>query len=99
MDYGSDRRVNDRDHALAVLAALEGAFVLCGAQRTTQPMHAPVRWRRLWYTLALIREVADLHPICADPALSGRCPRVSPAGQLNRRRGVGPWFPRRSSLQ
>ncbi len=33
-------RLNDPDHALAVLAALEGAFVLCRAQRTTRPMHA-----------------------------------------------------------
>jgi AcrR family transcriptional regulator len=33
-------RLDDRDHALAVLAALEGAFVLCRAQRTTAPMLA-----------------------------------------------------------
>jgi AcrR family transcriptional regulator len=33
-------RLGDRDRALAVLAALEGAFVLCRARRTTEPMLA-----------------------------------------------------------
>jgi hypothetical protein len=33
-------RLDDQDHAMAVLAALEGAFVLCRAQRTTAPMLA-----------------------------------------------------------
>jgi AcrR family transcriptional regulator len=33
-------RVGDRDRALAVIAALEGAFVLCRASRSTEPMHA-----------------------------------------------------------
>ena len=33
-------RLDDHDRALAVLAALEGAFVLCRAQRTTAPMLA-----------------------------------------------------------
>lgn len=33
-------RLGDRARALAVLAALEGAFVLCRAQRTTEPMLA-----------------------------------------------------------
>jgi len=33
-------RLDDPDHALAVLAALEGAFVLCRSQRSTRPMLA-----------------------------------------------------------
>ena len=33
-------RLGDRDRALAVIAALEGAFVLCRASRTTEPMRA-----------------------------------------------------------
>ncbi len=33
-------RLEDRTRALAVLAALEGAFVLCRAQRSVEPMHA-----------------------------------------------------------
>ncbi len=33
-------RLGDRDKALAVIAALEGAFVLCRASRSTEPMHA-----------------------------------------------------------
>ena len=33
-------RLGDRDRALAVIAALEGAFVLCRASRSTEPMHA-----------------------------------------------------------
>ncbi len=33
-------RLGDRDRALAVLSALEGAFVLCRAQRTVEPMFA-----------------------------------------------------------
>lgn len=33
-------RLGDRDLALAVIAALEGAFVLCRAQRSTEPMLA-----------------------------------------------------------
>jgi AcrR family transcriptional regulator len=33
-------RLGNKDHALAVLSALEGAFVLCRAQRTTVPLHA-----------------------------------------------------------
>ncbi len=33
-------RLGDRDRALAVLSALEGAFVLCRAQRTVEPMLA-----------------------------------------------------------
>jgi AcrR family transcriptional regulator len=33
-------RLGNKAHALAVLCALEGAFVLCRAQRTTAPLHA-----------------------------------------------------------
>lgn len=33
-------RVGDRDKALAVIAALEGAFILCRASRSTEPMQA-----------------------------------------------------------
>jgi len=33
-------RTGDRAKALAIIAALEGAFVLCRASRTTEPMHA-----------------------------------------------------------
>jgi len=33
-------RIGDRDRALAVIAALEGAFVLCRASRSTAAMHA-----------------------------------------------------------
>jgi AcrR family transcriptional regulator len=33
-------RLGDRDRALAVLAALEGAFVLCRARRSVEPMLA-----------------------------------------------------------
>jgi len=33
-------RLGDRDRALAVIAALEGAFVLCRASRSTEPMRA-----------------------------------------------------------
>jgi len=33
-------RLGNEDHALAVLCALEGAFVLCRAGRTTAPMRA-----------------------------------------------------------
>ena len=33
-------RLGDRDQALAVIAALEGAFVLCRASRSTEPMRA-----------------------------------------------------------
>lgn len=33
-------RLGDRDRALAVLSALEGAFVLCRAQRSVEPMLA-----------------------------------------------------------
>ncbi len=33
-------RLGDRDTALAVISALEGAFVLCRAQRTIEPMLA-----------------------------------------------------------
>jgi AcrR family transcriptional regulator len=33
-------RLGDRDQALAVIAALEGAFVLCRASRSTEPMQA-----------------------------------------------------------
>jgi AcrR family transcriptional regulator len=33
-------RLGDRDRALAVIAALEGAFVLCRAARTTEPISA-----------------------------------------------------------
>lgn len=36
-------RLGDRDRALAVLSALEGAFVLCRAQRTVEPMLAAGR--------------------------------------------------------
>lgn len=36
-------RLGDRDRALAVLSALEGAFVLCRAQRTVAPMLAAGR--------------------------------------------------------
>ena len=34
------QRLGDRDRALAVISALEGAFVLCRAQRTVEPMLA-----------------------------------------------------------
>ena len=33
-------RLGNRDQALAVIAALEGAFVLCRASRSTEPMRA-----------------------------------------------------------
>lgn len=33
-------RLGDRDRALAVIAALEGAFILCRATRSTEPMLA-----------------------------------------------------------
>jgi AcrR family transcriptional regulator len=33
-------RVGDRDKALAIIAALEGAFVLCRASRSPEAMHA-----------------------------------------------------------
>lgn len=33
-------RLGDRDRALAILSALEGAFVLCRARRTVEPMLA-----------------------------------------------------------
>jgi hypothetical protein len=33
-------RLGDRAKALAIIAALEGAFVLCRASRTTEAMHA-----------------------------------------------------------
>jgi AcrR family transcriptional regulator len=33
-------RLGDREQALAVLSALEGAFILCRAQRTTEPLLA-----------------------------------------------------------
>jgi len=33
-------RLGNRDHALAILSALEGAFILCRAQRTTTPLLA-----------------------------------------------------------
>ncbi|HEY2054506.1 MAG TPA: TetR/AcrR family transcriptional regulator [Solirubrobacterales bacterium] len=33
-------RIGDRDQALAIIAALEGAFVLCRASRSTEAMHA-----------------------------------------------------------
>jgi AcrR family transcriptional regulator len=33
-------RLGDRQKGLAVIAALEGAFVLCRASRSTEPMHA-----------------------------------------------------------
>lgn len=36
-------RLDDRDQALAVIAALEGAFVLCRAQRSVEPMLAAGR--------------------------------------------------------
>lgn len=36
-------RLGDRDRALAVISALEGAFILCRAQRTTEPMLAAGR--------------------------------------------------------
>jgi AcrR family transcriptional regulator len=36
-------RLGDRDLALAVIAALEGAFVLCRARRTVEPMLAAGR--------------------------------------------------------
>ena len=38
-----EERLGDRDMAIAVLAALEGAFVLCRAQRTVEPMRAAGR--------------------------------------------------------
>jgi AcrR family transcriptional regulator len=33
-------RLGDRDRALAIIAALEGAFILCRASRSTEAMHA-----------------------------------------------------------
>ncbi len=33
-------RLRDRNHALAVISALEGAFILCRAQRSAEPMLA-----------------------------------------------------------
>jgi AcrR family transcriptional regulator len=34
------KRIGDREKALAIIAALEGAFVLCRASRSTEAMHA-----------------------------------------------------------
>ena len=41
-------RLGDRDQALAVIAALEGAFVLCRAGRSVEPMLAAGRMARAW---------------------------------------------------
>jgi AcrR family transcriptional regulator len=35
-----EERIDDRDKSLAIIAALEGAFVLCRASRSTEAMHA-----------------------------------------------------------
>lgn len=43
-------RVGDRDRALAVLSALEGAFVLCRATRSTEPMTAAGRMAAAYVT-------------------------------------------------
>jgi AcrR family transcriptional regulator len=43
-------RVGDRDRALAVLSALEGAFVLCRATRSTEPMLAAGRMATTYAT-------------------------------------------------
>jgi AcrR family transcriptional regulator len=43
-------RVGDRDRALAVLSALEGAFVLCRATRSTEPMLAAGRMAAVYAT-------------------------------------------------
>ena len=33
-------RLGNHDHALAIISALEGAFILSRAHRTTAPLHA-----------------------------------------------------------
>jgi AcrR family transcriptional regulator len=35
-----EERIGDRERSLAIIAALEGAFVLCRASRSTEAMHA-----------------------------------------------------------
>ncbi|MHC1558738.1 TetR/AcrR family transcriptional regulator [Actinomycetospora sp. C-140] len=42
-DALTERLDGDRDRALGILSALEGAFVLCRALRSTEPMHAAGR--------------------------------------------------------
>ncbi len=37
---GLEERIGDREKSLAIIAALEGAFVLCRASRDTEAMHA-----------------------------------------------------------
>jgi AcrR family transcriptional regulator len=44
-------RVGDRDRALAVLSALEGAFVLCRATRSTDPMRSAGRMAAAYATV------------------------------------------------
>jgi hypothetical protein len=39
----TERLDDDRDRALGILSALEGAFVLSRALRSTEPMHAAGR--------------------------------------------------------
>ena len=43
-------RLGDRDRALAVIAALEGAFVLCRAERSVEPMLAAGRMASAYVT-------------------------------------------------
>ena len=41
-------RLGDRDRALAVIAALEGAFILCRARRSVEPMLAAGAMAAAW---------------------------------------------------
>ena len=43
-------RLGDRQKGLAIIAALEGAFVLCRASRSTEAMHAAGAMATAWVT-------------------------------------------------
>lgn len=59
-------RVGDRDRALGIISALEGAFVLCRAQRSVEPMRAAGR-------MAANAVVQPLTPVSGPRG--GRTPR------------------------